>query len=263
MERKWPGEDVSRTVLKALALLDLLEQEEPLGLTELARRLGVPKPTAYRLLNSLVETGLVRRTAPGQNGASGYGLGFRLLELGGVLAERIDLRLLALPTMRALRDQTGDTVHLAIRDGVEAVYIEKVDSQAPIRLYTRVGRRLPLHVGACPRTLLAYAEPELVQQVLAGPLHPFTEATITRPVELRRALEITRRQGYTVGYGEAMPGTYAVAAPIYDYQGRVTAVVSVGGPTRSAEDHLDRLIDHVRGAALEISRQLGYRGEPG
>ncbi|HEX6988399.1 MAG TPA: IclR family transcriptional regulator [Bacillota bacterium] len=262
MEHKRPAEEVSRTVLKALALLDVLEQEEPLGLTELARRVGMPKPTAYRLLNSLVETGLVRWTARGQNGAGGYGLGYRLLELGNVMAERIDLRRLALPTMRALRDQTGDTVHLVVRDGLDAVYIEKVDSQAPIRLYTRVGRRLPLHVGACPRTLLAYAEPEVVEQVLSGPLHPITEATITRPAELRRALEVTRRSGYTVGYGEAMPGTYAIAAPIYDHQGQVAAVVSVGGPVRHAEDNLDRLIDQVRGAALEISRQLGYRGEP-
>jgi IclR family KDG regulon transcriptional repressor len=255
------SKDTAKTVLKALDLLALLQQHSEFGLTGLAREAGIPKSTAHRLMAALEQRGFVyRHRAEGSDPR--YRLGYRLLELGQLVAERSDLRELARPFMKELRNQTGETVHLVVRDGLSGVYLEKMESLRSLRLYTRVGLRLPLNVGACPRTLLAFAPPPIYEEFLrSGPLEALTPQTIIDHAVLSEEVERTRRLGHTVSFGEAMPDTYAIAAPIRSFSGEVVGVISLGGAWIPDRCDLTAHTEELLATVKAISAKFGYREE--
>lgn len=248
----------NRAVLKAARLLEAVaDAGVPVRLSELSRRTGIPKPTALRLLAALTAAGLVARV-PGSSGG-GYRLGARVLYLAGRVNHGDSLVIHARPILQRLRDATGETVGIYRREGQQVVCVECLVSEHAVRLHMQPGAVGPLHAGASARLLLAHADPDEVEAVLAGPLEPFTENTLVDPDVLRGELERIRREGYSVSFGELVPHTAAVSVPVRDRTGRVAAALSAAGPDVRIREHLTGIRDVLLAAGRELSRQLGYQ----
>lgn len=221
---------------------------------DVSSMLGIPRSTAYRLLNVLREEGYCRYDGDEQ----GYRLGLRILDLARIVLEGLDLRKLALPYMELLRSATGEGVSLNVRDGHYRVCIEKLESTHELREVSRVGTRVPLHAGASGKVLLAYAPDPFVEEYLAGTLVSFTEHTITDPDKLRRELVAIRSRGWSISRGERIEGVTAVAAPVFGANRSCVASLSLSGPFFRMEGAaLRRHIALVKQAAGDISRELG------
>lgn len=245
-----------QTVVKTLRLLDYFTAERPqCGLSDLSRAANMPKATVARCLAALEQAGFLVQDPETKN----YRLGYKLLELGNLVRDQIELRKVALPFMIALRDKSGESVHLtAVVDG-EGTYLEKVDSLQPVRLWTRLSGRGPLYAGASRKILMAYLPEEEINAVIKKGLVKFTERTITDPDALKQHLRTIREQGWATSAGELFPESASVAAPIRDDTGKVVAGLSVAGPaSRFTDERVAELIPMVVETANAISRALGY-----
>ncbi len=239
---------------RALDLLWAFVEDGEMGVTELSRRLALPKSTVHRLLEPLVVRDLVV-----QDPATGrYRLGPAAFRLGSAFARSLDVRQAALPAMHDLARRTGETVNLNIRQGTYRVCIEKVDSVQDVRHFVELGRPLPLFAGASGKVLLAYADADVLAAVLRD-LRPLTGRTVTDPNRLRAQLARIRRQGYAVSWNERVEGAAAVSAPVWDAAGTVVAGLTVSGPTyRFTPARVRELVPMVVEAAAQISSRLGY-----
>lgn len=252
----------SGTVEKALKLMDYFELETPYwGLSALSKKAGLSKATTYRFLSALVKTGFLEHDP----GTKQYRLGFKLLELGNRVLERITLRDLALPFMERLRNETKETVHLTMKINGEGAYIEKVESISPIRVVTRIGARGPLYAGASFKILLAYLPPEMIDEILEKKkLKRFTKNTITEKEKLLRELKLIKQRGHAISHGELHEGFTSVAAPIRNRNGEAVAGISVIAPAEKLTSKAIREKDIVRltkKAADDISLQMGWSGK--
>lgn len=245
----------NKTILKSLDVLQLFYNHKELSLQDMVALSGMPKTSLHRLLGSLEEMGFLQRNERGL-----YELGLIFLKFGHLVAERLDIRQIALPVMRRVRDELEEAVNLVVRDGNDAIYIEKVDTRQPVRVYTRIGRRAPLHGGACPRALLAFLpEHERNSYINQADLIKVVSGTITDRDQLHAMTEEARQNGYTISHSELEDYSSAVGAPIFDYSGHVTAGLSIAGlTTRFSPDRLPLLIEKVQEAAAEISEKLGW-----
>jgi IclR family transcriptional regulator, KDG regulon repressor len=246
----------NKTVLKSIDLLNLFLTNSKLNLNEMVELSGIPKTSIHRMVGSLEDMGFLERNEEGK-----YSLGLLFLQLGELVKERLDIRDAALPTMKNLRDDIGEAVNLIIKDGNEAIYIEKVDTMHPVRLYTKIGRRSPLYAGACSRILLAFLPDYEREQYLNDiELKQIGFGTITDKEKLRIVLGESRKNGYAISFSELENYTAALAAPIFDYTGSVAAGISIAGPEhRYRDDLLPDLVEKVIKAANEISQKLGWR----
>ncbi|WP_282198710.1 IclR family transcriptional regulator [Collibacillus ludicampi] len=249
--------EASKSLSRALELLVHWRDRPTVTLDELVAVTGWPKTTVHRLVTSLVSAGLL---APGTEGY-GYRLGLTWLEYGQLVADRLDIRAISLPLMKQLCDEVDEAVNLVVADGDEAIYIEKVDCNHPVRVYTRVGRRAPLYAGACPRILLAYKSDEEIESYLQRvDLKAYASRTLTDRDKLISVLRESRRKGYTVSYAELEEGTAAIGLPIFDHRGQCVAGLSLAGPdTRFQEKDIPVLLAAARRTAEEISKSLGYK----
>lgn len=251
---------MNQSVIKALQLLNLFTGDEmELSLADIARKADLPKPTAYRLLSSLETCGFLTKTRRSDQDIR-YHLGLKLLELGNVVSNQLELRKIALPHMQRLSRDIDEVIHLLIVEGNDAVYIEKVESKQAVRLYTRVGKRFPLYVGSGPKLLLAYLpdpERDLIVQNLQ--LKPLTKNTIVDKVKLRQEIARIREQGFATSEGEQDLSTVGISFPVKDSRGDVIAAlgVSVLSVNFAGERHLI-VKEKTRLAALSISADLGY-----
>lgn len=255
-ERRRGAEPV-HAVERAFQLLDVLARGDA-GVSELARATGLHKATVHRLIRTLRQLGLVELAPDGTR----YRLGLRLLELGGRVLARLDLRDAARPYLTELRERTRLTVHMAILDGAEVVYIDKLDSPANLRMASFVGTRNPAYCTALGKAILAALPDEELEAVLARTQFlPRTPNTITTPTALRQELAVTRARGYAIDNVENEEGIRCVGAPVYGHTGRVVASISVSGPifsvTMAGIDELGRLVADI---GQQISRALGYPG---
>jgi DNA-binding IclR family transcriptional regulator len=223
-----------------------------LSLTEIANRAGLPLSTAHRMVAEWVAWGGLARLDDGR-----YSLGLRLWEVGVQTPTARNLRTIALPYLEDLYEATREHVHLAILDGQDALYLEKLSGHQAVHVISRVGGRLPLHATGVGLVLLAFAPPSLIEDYVAGPLTQFTPATVTSPPLLRRRLADIRALGIARMSEEMTPGSSSVAAPILDRTGQVVAAVSVVTRTVLPPDPAEEAA--VRQAARGISRTLGYR----
>jgi DNA-binding IclR family transcriptional regulator len=243
-------------VRNALHLLEQFSYTEPvLGVSELARRLGLAKSTVHRMLTTLLDEGFVRKTGDGR-----YRLGFRLYELGQLVVSSLELREVAHPTLERLRNDTGETVHLAVLEGADVVYLERFESPSTLRLFGRLGRRMPAHSTSSGKCLLAYSPPDVIDAVVAAGLPRLAPRTITSRAMLVRVLRQVRRDGYASSIDESEPGATSVAAPVFGVDGTVIAAVSVAGPSqRIPPESIPRCSRLVRRAADAISSGMGHR----
>jgi IclR family transcriptional regulator, KDG regulon repressor len=249
---------VTLTVCKALDILDCLSKEgAPLPTKEIARSCGISRPTAYRLLSTLTAYGYVTRD---RNQDERYRLGYKVLELSKSLLDGIELRQQARPFLASLSQQTNETVHLAVLDRDEVIYIDKVESTQAVRMHSTMGSRSPVHCTSLGKAILAFLPPEERQQILASvKLERRTANTITDRAQLEEHLDAVRLQGFAMDDVENEEGIRCVGAAIFGYSGQVVAAVSVSGPAyRLSAERAREIGVQARNTAASISRQLGH-----
>jgi DNA-binding IclR family transcriptional regulator len=227
------------------------------GVSELARKLQLAKSTVHRLLTTLAEEELVER-----NPRTGrYRLGLKMWELGTLAAGHLTLHEAAAPYLDDLRNRSRETVHIAVLDGTEVVYVERRESPQTLRLFGRVGHRNSAHCTSTGKVLLAFLPPDELERRLADiELVAKTPYTITDPERLRAELALVRKRGYAVNVNESELGIASVAAPILDRSGTVVAAVSTAGPlTRFEGPAMRHFAEMTVDAARHISERLGFR----
>ncbi|NGQ96814.1 IclR family transcriptional regulator [Brevibacillus sp. SYP-B805] len=212
-----------RAVERALDILLCFTDKTELGLSEIANRISLHKSTVHRLLSTLENKGFVLRDPETEK----YRLGFRLWELSANLAHADDPAITLLPEMERLRDLLGETISLYVRDGMERIRIQAVQSTQPVRRVAPIGARMPLAVGASSKVLVAYEDEATIREILADPTWP---ETIDRQSYLEQ-LEQIRRLGYSTSVEEREQGAAAIAAPIFNRSGKLVAALAVSGPS--------------------------------
>lgn len=242
-------------VLRGLQILELLAGPKKRWTTsEVSRKLKIPKSTTSYLLHTLLTRGYLVREEDGI-----YRLGMKLLALGGQALRGIELREVALPNLRRLTAETQTTAHLAVLEGTEAVYIERVPSPGFIQMDTWVGRRMPLHSTSVGKVLLAFlppAEADALFQSIGLPR--FTPRTIVTLSRLKQELQRIRESGVAVDNEENTPGVRCIAAPIFGTNGRVLAALSLTGPVQHiTEDRVGKIVEKVKDAARQLTQALG------
>lgn len=242
------------TVDKAFAVLAALVDGEA-SVQALADRLHTPRSSVYRLVSSLQRLGAVE----GGTTRGSYRLGLELLRLGSAVTARFDERQAALNAMERLHKATEETIFLCVLNGYQAVCVERIDGRWVRSMSLTLGGSLPLHIGAAPRTLLAFSPRSFWDDYIENnPLEPHTSLSPTDPAELRALLEETRRTGCAISDGDVVVGMSALGAPIFDYQGKLRAAISMSGPQLSIlGDNRDASIALITDAAAEVSRELG------
>lgn len=245
----------NKTVVKSMALLNLFLHEPCLTLSELVSLSGMPKTSVHRMVSSLEEMGFLNRDSSGV-----YSLGLVFLEFGQLVADRLDIRKIAKPVMEELCREVDEAVQLIMRDGNEAIYVEKIEGTQTVRLYTAIGRRSPLYAGACARSILSFLPREEIETYIKQTeLISIGSGTITDPEKLLQEIDASVQNGYTVSYSELENYTAAIGAPIFNHKRQVAAGISIAGfEARFTEDRLPYLTEKVKDAALQISRKLGY-----
>jgi len=241
-----------QSVLAALDVLDCFATAEELGVTDVARRLGVAKSTAHRLLSALCARGLAERVP----GTGHYRLGLHLWELGQLVQDREPLRHLALPLLEEVRLRTGQTTHLSIADGPDVVFVERLQSLSGISLLGERRRRVPLHTTSAGKAMAAFNADVSRARADAG-FPALTDRTVRSAAQWEDCLAVVRRRGVAVSDSENMPGLASVAAPVIDTSGRAVAAVSVAGPTAIVIGDVDRYARVVMVASARLSRRLG------
>ncbi|BAU85739.1 iclR-family transcriptional regulator [Streptomyces laurentii] len=242
---------MSQTVDRALSILPLLARG-PADLGQVAGRLGVHKSTALRLLRTLREHGLVYRQRDQR-----YRLGAGLFALAQEAVENLDVREIAHPHLAALNERTGHTVHLAVREEGEVLYIDKVESRYPVRMYSRIGKPVAVTVAAVAKLLLADL-PEPERRALAARLdYPrYTSRSTPDAAAFLTELATVRAQGWATDLGGHEESINCVAAPIRGADGRVVAAMSVSAPNVVVTaDELLALLPLVRRTAEDISAE--------
>ncbi len=240
---------------KALELVDELARDgDVVGVSELARRLGLTKNQVFRVLKTLDAFGYVH-----QADDRGYRLGLKFFELGQQVLARNDLLQVAPPLMDELRDATGETVHLLVRDGLEAVCVARRESRALIRMSAAVGRRFLLHAGACPKAILAFQPDEVIAAFLdRGELPAYTAHTITDRDALLAHLREIRAQGYATSDEDIDIHAFSIAVPLFDRDNRVDAAMSVAGPVQRFDPAARRrVLERLAAACDHVSALLG------
>lgn len=221
---------------------------------ELARRSGLARSTAHRLVSELVAEGLLERTDSGR-----YQLGMRLFELGQMAPRQRGLRESAAPFMCDLRDATRQTVHLAVLDGAEVVYLDIIRAASAPRMQSRVGGRLPAHATGVGKAILAFSDSSVVEEIIAAGLTRLTRYTIDDPNRLRRELAQTAQRGSAYDREENALGTICCASPVFGPDNAVIGAISVAGHTTRFD--VERVAAAVRSTAMAISRMQGSLGK--
>ncbi len=249
------AESASRAINRLCDILNsFTEHDTLLTLTEISRRIGLPKSTTHRFLEALVSEGLLYS----ENG-HGYKLGYQLIHWGVLAQASIDLRNLALPVLRDLMESTGETAILSMRFGAVATWVEMIESRHPVRLAMRVGERLQLHAGASSKVLWAFLPAAEIDALMAQvELAPLERNTITSPEQMRRELATIREQGYATSFEETDRGAMGIAAPVYDHTGQAVAGIGIAAPvTRIPPEAAPEIARHVLAAGRALSQRLG------
>lgn len=243
---------------RAFSVLECLSSKRSAGLEELSREAGLAKPTAYRFLLTLQELGYVRRAEDDR-----WAMTLKLFNVGSRALDHLDLYSAARPIAESLAEALGETIHMGVLEGDSAVYVLKIESRYTIRMYSRVGRRIPLYCTAIGKVLLAWSSPQEREAALAGvKLAPFTPKTITARPALDAELERIKDLGFARDDEEHEEGIRCLGAPLFDRDGRVVAALSASWPCfryeTSAEEEKIRTV--VK-AAASISSLLGWPNE--
>jgi DNA-binding IclR family transcriptional regulator len=237
---------------RALAMLDAFDGSSPrLTLTEIAQRSRTPLATAHRLLAELADWGALVRRPDGR-----YEIGRKLWDLGLLAPVQLELRQVAAPFLLDLHTTIRDTVHLAVRDGLHALYVERISGRESVPMVSQVGTRLPLHATGVGKVLLAAAPPDVVEQALRS-LTRQTRHTVVEPGRLRRELAEVRRRQYARTSEEMSAGAASLAVPItVEGPGGPLVAAALGIVVPPHRRDLPRLVPVLEVAARGIGREL-------
>ncbi|HCS37214.1 MAG TPA: IclR family transcriptional regulator [Sphaerochaeta sp.] len=249
------GSNNLSSAVRTLGILERLAGHKKINLERLARETALPKPTLHRFLATLVDLGYVYRDENDQ-----YSLTLRMFSIGAKGLAHMDIAQDARPIAEALGTQLGETVHMGVLDEDMAMYVVKIESKYTIRMYSRVGKRIPLYCTAIGKTLLAGMETEDAGSLIDSlELVPFTSGTITSHKELSTELQRIREQGFAEDLQEHEEGVRCIAAPVRDHTSAVVAGLSVSWPLfRFDESKRALYIKAIKESAQAISRLLGY-----
>jgi IclR family KDG regulon transcriptional repressor len=243
---------ILKSVTNALRVLEALgnsHRGEAIGLSDLARQLGIGKSTCHRLLITLESRGFASQ----EQSTGKYKLGPKNIQIAGKYLEGTEISSLSKPILEKLVDKTGETAHIAVLDGKAALFVAKVDSDNPFRMMSHVGWRAPLHSCALGKVLLAFNRDDSLLGKIKLSRH--TKNTITDRKRLLEELKEIRSNGWAIDDEEVQLGLRCYAAPIKNFEGEVVAAVSVSGPKVRSSPNIK---EHVVQAAREISFEMGY-----
>jgi IclR family KDG regulon transcriptional repressor len=250
---------LSSVAMAVRLLKSFSEDEAEIGVTAMAKRLGVAKSTVYRLATTLVSEGLLEQNPDTER----YRLGIALFALGARVRQRMDVSTEGRAQLFDLREATNETVHLAILDGADIMFILNLESNQAIRMRADLGSRKPAFCTAEGLAMLAFEPGLSIDRVLHAGLRMRTPSTIVDPDRWRAVLEEVRIRGYALDDEQSEAGMRSIAAPVRESGGRVVAAVGLAGPVqRLSDDIVGRFVPLVVGAAEIISARLGYRPQP-
>ena len=241
-------------------LLDILEllslEKDGLGVTEIGNRTGLHKSTVHRIVSALAERGYIEKVPD----RSVYKIGLKLVEISSVYLNSVELKTEARPYLHELTVRLGQPSHLAILDGTDAVYIDKVDMMSNIRLYSQIGRRIPVYCSALGKCLLSgLHDNEMLEIVSRCSFEKYTVKTLDRKMLLHQISEVAVN-GYAVDDEEHDEGIRCIASPVFDYRGKVVAAVSIAGPAAVIIPQNDSETGKLlQDTALKISKRMGYK----
>jgi IclR family transcriptional regulator, KDG regulon repressor len=245
-----------QTLQKASDVLALYNRENTeWGVREVSEKLRMAKSSVHDLLSSLAQIGFLKKTDSGR-----YQLGWRLVTMSETLLATTELRQVARPVMEELADQYKETIHLAVLDDRQAVYVDKLEGKQAVRVeLTSLGTRLYPHCSAVGKILLAYRPDDEVRQIIkTSGLPSFTPNTITDEEELCQALAKIRKQGFAYDLEEILPDLCCVGAPIYNHAAEVIAAISLSIPAYRFRRSQTEYREAVMRAAKKISQTLGH-----
>jgi IclR family KDG regulon transcriptional repressor len=246
-----------RSLVRAFQILESFQVGEGRSISDISQEMKIPKSTAYEILVTLAEVGVLHRDETGNR----FRLGIKLIELGSRARHTFPLNRVAAPALKALSEAFNETVYLTVLDREQVFYVDCYESTKALRTFSTIGDRAPLYCTAVGKAILAFQPVDEVRRILAAsPPVRFTRHTITDTEELLEELRCIAERGYSVDDMEHEAGVRCVGAPLRDASGRVFAAVSVSGPAQRVTPQREpEIAAKVVSAAGEISKTLGYR----
>ncbi|MHC0038542.1 IclR family transcriptional regulator [Pseudoneobacillus sp. C159] len=247
-----------QSIERAADVLELfLETNPELSVKEISQHLNLSKSTIHGILKTLEHRGFLQQNPDDLK----YKPGIKLFELGNFVGKHLDIRKIAMPVITELVAELNETVHLVILQRDELVYVEKVEGPNALSIYSHIGKRAPFHCTGVGKSVLAFLSENEVQRILSSVvLKSFTEFTMTNMDEIKKHLITVREQGFAIDDEEIELGLKCVAAPIFNHQRNVIASISCAAPkVRLDEEKLPNVITGIKRAAIEISKDLGYK----
>ena len=244
------------TLVRLFKIIDLLENSSELRLKDISDKLGIDTSTCHRYLKTLLKYNYVKMNPSNKK----YSLGLKFLNISTKIIDSIDIRNIAHPHLIELSKQTNETIHLTTFDGKRVVYIDKIESSEPIRMYSRIGNIAPINCTAAGKAILAFQNSELISEIIQGlDFIPLTKNTITDKEKFLKELEKIRKSGFAIDDSEHEENICCIAAPIRDYSRKVKYAVSISAiKTRMSLSKLVTFKDILLEEANIISKELGF-----
>ncbi|MFS0575702.1 IclR family transcriptional regulator [Sporosarcina sp. 179-K 3D1 HS] len=246
------------SIENAMRILKTFSMHQPeLRVVDIAGELNIAKSTAHRLLSTLASEGFVYKDPQSNH----YSLGVSVLALTNIVNSQLPIVKEATPILNALTEKTGESSHLAIREGHEVIYLQKIENEYSVHVTTHIGRRNPVHCTSTGQAILAFETDEVVDEILSGPLVKFTEHTITEPQQLRDKLKEVRRLGYVIDHQGFENNVISIGAPIFNSQDEVMASVNITGPVNrlKAMEAQRKCVEEVVTTARRVSNLVKLR----
>ncbi len=242
-----------KNALRALKCFTMEEPEK--GITEIAQSLNLSKSTVHRVMTTLAEEGFVRRDEETHR----YRLGLNVLSMGGIIMSNLEIYREGQHLLEEFLNRFDETVHLAVLEDYQTVYVSKLECKHPVQILTHVGRKNPLYCTSSGKAILAFQDDAMIEEVIRRGLVKYTRTTIADAEVLRNTLRKIRDTGYATSYGELRDGVNSVAVPVRDYTREVIGAVTVVGPVqRFTEQKIQAFAKQLGLIGKEISSRLGY-----
>jgi DNA-binding IclR family transcriptional regulator len=247
--------NIIQSIIRAMTLLEHIAREgHQTGISQISKSVGLHKSTSFGILYTLETLDYVIRDGEGR-----YSLGAKVCDFYDAYQRNTNLHQIALPYLLKLRDIAQETVHLVIREGNHAVYIDKIDGPYYMSIVSQIGARARMHCSGVGKAILAHMDDKERDEVLSGEMVALTPHTITSPEVLRKHLQTIREHGYSTDNQEIEEGLRCIAAPLFGPD-TVVGAISISGPTtRLTEERFNQLIPHILDTAQRISSHIGNR----
>ena len=245
---------VLQSVQHGLQILHLFTIENPVwGITEIANALQMNKSSVSRLVSDLTAEGFLQKEG------NKYSLGFSLLSMSGVITSHLEIHRESKDILKKLVTDLGESAHVAILEGNEITYVQKVECTNPVPLISSIGKRNPVSCTSAGKILLAFQKKNIIESIIAEGLPQMGPNSQTDPEQLTYQLRQIKEQGFSICIDEMHDNVISIAAPVSDYTGEVIAAMSVVGTRERIQNHkINRFSGKVKEAANEVSLRLGY-----